>query len=135
MPLSVYKAGLVALGWLGLTGPGSSRAQVLTTKQIDSLVALTMRTFQVPGVALAVVKDGQLVCEQGYGGRVAGTQPPVDAHTLFAIASNSKAFTAAALGILVDEGNCTGTIRCWTTCPTFACTTPTCRPTSPFATC
>jgi CubicO group peptidase (beta-lactamase class C family) len=63
-----------------------------------------MRTFEVPGLAVAVVKDGEVVLTRGYGVRRAGEPAPVDAHTLFGIASNTKAFTAAALGILVDEG-------------------------------
>ncbi len=94
-------AGLLA--WLA--GPVASRAQApLAGPQLDSLVGRAMRTFGVPGLALALVKDGQVVCAKGYGVRVAGTRPAVDANTLFAIVSNSKAFTAAALGILVDEG-------------------------------
>jgi CubicO group peptidase (beta-lactamase class C family) len=58
----------------------------------------------VPGLAVAVVKDGEVVLTKGYGVRRLGEPAPVDAHTLFGIASNTKAFTAAALGILVDEG-------------------------------
>jgi CubicO group peptidase (beta-lactamase class C family) len=63
-----------------------------------------MRTFQVPGMAVAIVKDGEVIHSKGYGVRSLNTRKPVDEHTLFGIASNSKAFTAAALGILVDEG-------------------------------
>ena len=97
-------APVLLLAGLALAAPTPSPAQVLSGPQTDSLVALTLRTFDVPGAALAVVKDGRVVLEKGYGVRVAGQRPAVDAHTLFAIASNSKAFTAAALGILVDEG-------------------------------
>ena len=80
------------------------QAQALRGPQLDSLVGHAMRTFQVPGLALVIVQNGQVVCAKGYGVRVAGTRQAVDAHTLFAIASNSKAFTAAALGMLVSEG-------------------------------
>ncbi len=78
--------------------------QPFTTVKIDSLVEKTMKTFNVPGIAVAVVHDGKVALAQGYGVRSINTMKKVDEHTLFAIASNSKAFTAAALGILVDDG-------------------------------
>ncbi len=61
-------------------------------------------TFHVPGVSVAIVKDGQVVLAEGYGTRQLGQNAPVDARTRFGIASNSKAFTATALGMLVEEG-------------------------------
>lgn len=76
----------------------------LTGRQIDSLVEKTLTTFNVPGIAVAVVKDGKVIHLKGYGVRSLNTKQPVDEHTFFGIASNSKAFTAAGLGILVDEG-------------------------------
>jgi CubicO group peptidase (beta-lactamase class C family) len=71
---------------------------------IDAWVARSMKTFDVPGVALAIVKDGRVVLAKGYGVRKLGETAPVDADTLFGIASNSKAFTAATIAMLVDEG-------------------------------
>ena len=79
-------------------------AQPLTSHQIDSVVELTMKTFDVPGIAVAIVKDGNIIHEKGYGVRSLNTGLKTDEHTLFGIASNSKAFTAVSLGILVDEG-------------------------------
>jgi CubicO group peptidase (beta-lactamase class C family) len=73
-------------------------------RDLDAVVARAMREFEVPGLALAVVKDGRAVVLKGYGVRRLGSSTPVDAETLFAIASNTKAFTAAALAMLVDEG-------------------------------
>ena len=72
-------------------------AQPLTSVQIDSLVEKTLKTFDVPGIAVAVVKDGKIIHEKGYGVRSLNTKQKVDEHTLFGIASNSKAFTRAAL--------------------------------------
>ena len=63
-----------------------------------------MTAFEVPGLALAIVKDGKVIVAKGYGVRKLGEATPVDARTLFGIASNTKAFTATALGILVDQG-------------------------------
>jgi len=79
------------------------QAQVLTSKQIDSVVEKTLSTFNVPGIAISVIKDGKIIHLKGYGVSSIKTNKKVDEHTLFAIASNTKAFTAAALGILVDE--------------------------------
>ena len=58
----------------------------------------------MPGIAVGVIKDGKLIHAKGYGVRSLNTMQKVDEHTLFGIASNSKAFTVAALGILVDKG-------------------------------
>jgi len=71
---------------------------------LDAYVARAMKTFQVPGLALAVVKDGQVVVAKGFGVKKLGESGPVDARTLFGIASNTKLFTATALGLLVDDG-------------------------------
>jgi len=62
------------------------------------------KTFDVPGIAVAIVKDGHVVMEQGFGLREIGKGEQVDANTLFAIASNTKAFTAAALQQLAEQG-------------------------------
>src|SRR5712671_5259275 len=71
---------------------------------VDQWVARAMRTFDVPGLALAIVKDDGVILAKGYGVRTLGDTTPVDARTLFGIASNTKAFTATALGLLVEEG-------------------------------
>lgn len=71
---------------------------------LDEWVARVQRQFEVPGVAVGIVNDGNLVVARGYGVRNLGQPGKVDAHTLFGIASNTKAFTAAALAILIDEG-------------------------------
>jgi len=60
--------------------------------------------WKIPGLALAVLKDGQVIHKRGYGLRDQRSTDPVDAETVFAIASNTKAFTALALGRLVQEG-------------------------------
>jgi len=81
----------------------SSSSQSITTEEIDRLVLRTMEAFDVPGIAVAVVKDDKVIHSKGYGVSSLNTKRKVDSNTLFGIASNSKAFTAAALGMLVDE--------------------------------
>ena len=79
-------------------------AQPLSSSAIDSLVERTLRTFEVPGIAVCVIKDGKIIHSKGYGLRSLNTREPVNVNTLFGIASNSKAFTTAALGMLVAKG-------------------------------
>ena len=71
---------------------------------LDQVVERTRKVFEVPGIAVAVVKDGKVVLAKGYGVRQLGRPEPVTSRTLFGIASNTKIFTAAALAMLVDEG-------------------------------
>lgn len=76
----------------------------LDVAALDATVARTLKAFDVPGISVAVVKDGQVVLAKGYGVRSLATREPMDANTLVGIASNTKVFTASALGLLVDEG-------------------------------
>ncbi len=71
---------------------------------LDAYVASSMKTFDVPGMAVAIVKDGKILVAKGYGVRKLGGLTPVDEFTTFGIGSNTKAFTTAALATLVDEG-------------------------------
>jgi len=83
---------------------GSLCAQTAPPADLDSYVATSMKTFDVPGIAVAIVKDGKIVLAKGYGVRELGDATPVDEHTMFGIGSNTKAFTTAALATLVDAG-------------------------------
>src|SRR5271167_733004 len=71
---------------------------------LDAYIARDMKAFDVPGIAIAIVKDGKVVLAKGYGVRKLGDSTPVDENTLFGIGSNTKAFTSAALASLVDAG-------------------------------
>ena len=71
---------------------------------LDAWIARSMNEFDVPGMAVTIVKDGRVVVAKGYGVRKLGAPTPVDEHTMFGIGSNTKAFTTAALAMLVDEG-------------------------------
>ena len=82
---------------------GSPAAQPAPLTGFDDLVARAMKDWRVPGLAMAVAKDGKIVIERGYGVRQLGQPAPVDSHTLFAIGSTTKAMTAALVGMLVDD--------------------------------
>ena len=86
----------------------SAPAQSAPLADFDAYVERTMKAFDVPGVAVAVVKDGKVVLARGYGVRKVGDPARVDESTLFGIASNTKAFTTAALSMLAEEGSPAG---------------------------
>lgn len=71
---------------------------------IDARVAQLMSDLGVPGAAIAIVEDGRVTLERGYGVRRLGDPERVDARTLFQIGSVTKGMTAAALAVLVDRG-------------------------------
>jgi CubicO group peptidase (beta-lactamase class C family) len=92
-----------ALAALFLATPLSTAAQQPPPK-FDDYVRRVMQTFTVPGLSVAIVKDGRVVLAKGYGVRRMGEPALVDARTRFGIASNTKLFTATALALLVEEG-------------------------------
>jgi CubicO group peptidase (beta-lactamase class C family) len=71
---------------------------------LEQWVNASMKEWKVPGASVAVVKDGSVVYMKGFGVRDVGTNQPVTADTLFDIGSCTKAFTSAAIAMLVDEG-------------------------------
>ena len=77
--------------------------QNIPNQTIDEVTENAIKTFDVPGISVAVIKDGTIVHSKGYGLKSINSKEKVQSSTNFGIASNSKAFTAAALAILVDE--------------------------------
>ncbi len=102
--MSVLVAGLVAGTALAAPpAPPQESSQPAQMQDFTAYVNHVRKTFDVPGIAVGIVKNGHVVLSRGYGVRKLGDSTPVDAHTLFAIASNTKAFTAAALNMLADQ--------------------------------
>ncbi|MDY6887315.1 MAG: serine hydrolase domain-containing protein, partial [Pseudomonadota bacterium] len=81
----------------------NSWAQINTT-DLEEVINTSMARFDVPGMAVAVVQDDKVVFAKGFGISNLNTNAKVNKDTLFGIASNTKAFTSAALAKLVDEG-------------------------------
>lgn len=94
----------LAMGMAAQLADAQETAMPEELQQLDATVERVRRQFDVPGVAVAVVKDGKVVLERGWGLREIGRPEPVQADTLFAIASNTKAFTATSLNLLAEEG-------------------------------
>lgn len=96
-----FKILLLILVGLRLAAAGQTPQQV---DAFDRYVESARRQWNVPGLAVAVVKDGKVVLAKGYGVREIGKTDPVAADTLFGAMSTTKAMTVAALAMLVDEG-------------------------------
>jgi len=73
-------------------------------KKLDEYYAKAQKEWGVPGMSVAIVKDGKVIFSKGYGVKEQGKTERPDDNTLYAIASNTKAFTGAIMGQLVDEG-------------------------------
>lgn len=72
--------------------------------QLDKLIKETLKTFDVPGISVGILKDGKTVYAKGHGVRSLKTNKVMNAETLVGVASNSKGFTCFALAMMVDEG-------------------------------
>ena len=104
MKFKTLSLGPVLLALLAASFAPAQTAPAGAPRDLDAFAARVLKEFEVPGLAVAIVKDGRVVLAKGYGVRKLGEATPVDENTLFGIASNTKAFTAAALAMLVDEG-------------------------------
>ncbi len=96
IPLFLFFVALISINM-------SAEAQDLNPQKVQNI----MEHFQVPGAAIGIIKNGHVIAAQGFGIKTLGKADPIDADSIFKIASNTKAFTSAALAILVDEGKIT----------------------------
>lgn len=102
---------LIVSGWINFavaqekaTPPAAPVSSEAAIRDFEAYVRDAMKTWKVPGLSIAVVRNDTVVLSRGYGVRTIGKPETVDERTLFAIGSASKAFTAAAVGMLVDDG-------------------------------
>jgi CubicO group peptidase (beta-lactamase class C family) len=105
--MTTHFLGTMKIGLAVLTTAGVASAQKplpVNIKDFDAYAAKAMNDWKVPGMAIAIVRNDSVVFAKGYGVRKLGEATPVDAHTIFAIGSSSKAFTSAAVATLVDDG-------------------------------
>src|SRR5688572_27296347 len=86
--------------------PATAQAPAATDgfpKELDDYLKATLKDWEFPGLAVAVVKDGKVIVARGYGVRELGKPEPINGDTIFDVASLTKSFTAAATASLVDE--------------------------------
>src|SRR2546427_11899590 len=98
-----FPAPALAVGLLLALCAHSAAAQSGPPADLDAFVARAMKTFDVPGLSVAIVKDGKVVVAKGYGVRKMGDAAPVDENTLFGIGSDTKAFHSVALAAPVGQ--------------------------------
>jgi CubicO group peptidase (beta-lactamase class C family) len=104
--MSLVRLGLtLAIGLGAVAVPLTAQEGPL--KGLDDYAARAREAWEAPGVVIAVVRNDSVVLVRGYGVRELGKPDPVDGNTLFAVASTTKAFTAALLGMLVDQDRIT----------------------------
>jgi len=98
------RALILAVPLLFSTTPAPAQQPTDPASQLDAYTTKAVKDWGAVGLAISVVKDGRVVFAKGYGVRELGKPDPVDTATLFAIGSTTKAMTAAAIGMLVDDG-------------------------------
>lgn len=106
---------LVAMACVSAAAPAP-----MAVNPYDAIVDAVVRHYDLPGIAVGVIKDGKVVYRATRGERVVGSGPAIDDDTLFKIASNSKAMTAAVLGRLVEQGKLQWTTPVRDILPAFA---------------
>ncbi len=84
--------------------PAALLSQAAGNEQLDRIIEETRRAFEVPGIAVAVVHKDSVIYAKGFGVKELGSTAAVTTGTRFAIGSTTKAFTTAAMGLLVDDG-------------------------------
>lgn len=93
--------GLFLFSIFSLHGQNTGRLDI---KALEKYIENARVGWEIPGIAVALVKDGKTIYAKGFGVLEEGKKDKVDENTIFGIASNTKAFTAAALAVLVDQG-------------------------------
>lgn len=97
----------------------TQHSAALDIGELENHILSTMDTYDVPGLCIAIVKDGATVLSKGYGTCEIGKDLPVNEHTLFAISGTTASFTAAALALLVAENTLQWTDRLIDVLPGF----------------
>src|SRR6187551_106223 len=95
---------LLLLSFCAIAQKKTDPALAKKLQQFDAYVIKAQKEWEVPGLSIAIVKDGQVIFTKGYGVRELGKADAVDAQTIFSCASTTKAMTATCMGMLVDEG-------------------------------
>jgi len=96
---------LLCIVWLIVSSMTAvySQKNPFPTDSLDRYIQKGMSDWQIPGLAIAIVKDGKIVFMKGYGVTAVGSSKPINEHTIFQIASQSKLFTATDLCLLEEQ--------------------------------
>ncbi len=99
-----HRSGLLALGFLMTAAGAEAQTRAAQLRELDAYIAKGVRDWEIPGLTVTVVRNDSVLLAKGYGVRRLGAPGAVDASTQFGIMSTTKAFTALAMAMLVDEG-------------------------------
>ncbi|MGB1198392.1 MAG: serine hydrolase [Thalassotalea sp.] len=111
---------LLSTALLSIVPPSYAQTHHFSVDKIDKLMQQTLSTFKVPGAAIGVIKDGKVLLNKGYGVQEFNKPSLIDQHTLFKIASTTKAFNSAALAILIDQNKLSWDSKVVDILPNFA---------------
>ncbi len=103
LPEKLSRLSLFFISFSLLIPPVAAQTPSFVTDSLDSYIVKGMKQWQIPGLAIAIVKDGKIIVSKGYGVREFGKEDKVDENTLFIIASNSKLFTGTSMAKLDFE--------------------------------
>ncbi len=95
---------IILITFLGIVFNLSNTLAQINYDETNNFIDSVRNVWEVPGVAIAVVKDGEIIYSGGCGTKELGKDDPVNTETLFCLGSSTKAFTSFAAGLLVDEG-------------------------------
>ncbi len=95
---------MLVLAFLSAQNSVAQNVPVFISDSLDAYINNAMRTWQIPGMSVGIVKDGKVIYAKGFGVKKMNTPEKVNAETLFMIGSNSKAFTATCLSLLESQG-------------------------------
>ncbi|OKY25187.1 serine hydrolase [Thalassotalea sp. PP2-459] len=109
-----------AIAYLTASQIAYAKTTHFNENKIDRLVEETLSTFKVPGAAVGVIKNGKILLNKGYGVQDINQPDLVDQHTLFKIASTTKAFNSAALAMLIDQNKLSWDSKVVDILPNFA---------------
>ncbi len=105
-------------------GSVASSATPLAVARYEAIATALVANGRIPGMAMAIIKDGKILSARGYGVTDLRNPQPVDAHTVFRLASLSKSFAATMTGILVNDGVLRWDSRLTDYVPDFQLSTP-----------
>ncbi len=97
---------LILLSFISISSFAQTETPEFVEDKLDAYVKEAMDKWQIPGVAVGIIKDGKLIYAKGFGVEKVGSKKAVSENTLFMIGSNSKAFTGTALALLAYEEKC-----------------------------
>jgi len=117
--MNKYKIVIILIALISLTTVVKAQNTTMNFDELDAYFQKSTIDWTVPGIAIGIVRNDSLIYAKGFGVKNINKKAKVDSKTIFPVASNTKAFTAAAIAILVDEGKLSWDTKVKTILPYF----------------